>query len=459
MITRDKQPPSQKNGPVVRNDSDLHTGSFAIQPVDQRPETVAQRNIQERAKTGAQTRQSIQLQAMADGYVNKQLIQSPPSTGAVIQREVIRSRKTGKYYSDKDPEDAIQYFDTREEALEHDRSLVDEEVSKLQEVKIRKREVKRELKRKAFRKKFGKYVPPTGKKAIVYKNKDKEYDELTYTALNAKNIKAFMEKRFEERKASLFETQVISMNDFYYVIAPGTDIGLTPLLLRPDLDKEKLTLSREGSAKPYDVLAKDIDKIVARIAEDQQTDYDSVRERTGKDLDRLTRSNPVDDEHEYTEDELRILSELSAVLRLDKGRVPGATKYIRRTFTSRESFKKLLGEEVYKGAGTGGVQRLRGQVIDDGELSEGSDIDEKPKSRNQKKRPSRKRKKSVDDSESSVSEDHETVSNNNNDTPTRKERTSKKESDHPKKKQRIELKKKVKEIRKKQQNKQEEQQQ
>ena len=105
----------------------------------------------------------------------------------------------------------------------------------------------------------------------------------------------------------------------------------------------------------------------------------------GKDIDRLTRTHDAEGSIKYNSDELQAMKELAAVLRLDKGRVPNATKYIRKSITSgKYSFHDLFVKNKYVGAGQGGVQALRGMASEDGYESTGSDIEEKPKKKKQK---------------------------------------------------------------------------
>jgi len=98
----------------------------------------------------------------------------------------------------------------------------------------------------------------------------------------------------------------------------------------------------------------------------------------------MTRGNPPKDTLTYTDEQKALLNEIAAVLRLDKGRVPKATRYIRSRITGGDlSFHELFAQSKYVGAGSGGVQALRGQVADDGELSEGSDMELEPQDEKQ----------------------------------------------------------------------------
>jgi hypothetical protein len=152
-------------------------------------------------------------------------------------------------------------------------------------------------------------------------------------------------------------------------------------MLRPNLaepNAARISLSRDGKAKTYKELARGLDPIVAKYAAASSSQApEAIRTRVGKDIDRLTRSTPPAASIKYTAEELLQLTELAAVLRLDKARVPKATKYIRRTVTGQLSFSELFAKKKkYAGAGKGGVKLLRGKEEDAGELSEGSDIED-----------------------------------------------------------------------------------
>lgn len=302
---------------------------------------------------------------------------------AVVQREVSKVRKKDKnepdqWYTDRDPG---RYFNTKEEALEHQRQIDDALFEKQELEKSAKRDAIIKERREKLAKDFADYVPPESETARVYKNKDKDYDDLSVTKLTPENAKKFTEKQFADRRANLFSTRVINLGGYHHVIAPGSDIGLTPALERPDksIDDTHIPLSREGTPKTYNDLSRGLDNMVIKYTKQfRGVSEQEIRERIGKDIDRMTRSSEPKDTIPYTSDELRILNEVAAVLRLDKGRVPKATSYIRQTITSGlNSFRKLLLEKYYVGAGEGGVEALRGKAKDGGEDSEGSDIEER----------------------------------------------------------------------------------
>jgi len=126
--------------------------------------------------------------------------------------------------------------------------------------------------------------------------------------------------------------------------------------------------------------------MAAKYAAPPGKDINAVRRRIGKDIDRMTRGSQAQGDIDYTAEEQKIINEVAAVLRLDKGRVPGATGYIRETITSGENtFKGLFAEKFYVGAGPGGVEALRGKAKESEDPeSEGSDIEERPAKRARK---------------------------------------------------------------------------
>jgi hypothetical protein len=177
-------------------------------------------------------------------------------------------------------------------------------------------------------------------------------------------------------------------------VAPGTDIGLTGL--KPESDKigksdGKVPLRRKGKAEKYATLGPPLDVIAERLAHETIMPITVVRKRMGSDLDRLSRaSKPFTGKGAlpYTDSDLTKMQEVAAIIRLDKGRVPRATRYIRKSFTSGASFTDLLVKNAYVGAPSGGVKALRGETKDGGEESEGSDLEEMAieKSKKRKKR-------------------------------------------------------------------------
>ena len=302
-----------------------------------------------------------------------------PAAATVIQRQVSKHRSgknKGRWYTDFDESKA---FDTKKEAEEHQYAL---QVEAAERKRIRKNDRKRERvaeRKKELAEKFLNYTAPTTEQVRLFKENDKKYVETTLTNLTANNAKKFMENQMALRRAEEFSAKVMEMGGRYFVLDPGMDIGITPGLLRPDLDKKDgyLPLSREGKPKPYNDLSNALDKMVDERAEELDLTEMQIRQRVGKDLDRLTRNNAAEGTIAYSKENLDDMTELSAVMRLDKARVPKATKYIRKSFTSgAHSFKQLLVDKKYIGAKEGGVKALRGIAVDGGDQSEGSDIEE-----------------------------------------------------------------------------------
>ncbi len=323
--------------------------------IDNRPEAIAQRKLQEIANSRSQT---------------------------VIQREVFKARggdNVGKWYTTYDPD---TYFDSRDDALAHQKTFTDAILVRTREEQEAKKTARLEKRKMELSEKFSEYEPPISKTARLFKDQDKAFDDVPVTTLDPSNAKQFMEHALAERKAGLFHTQVVNLGGYYHVIAPGTDIGLTPAMNRPDLAGEhgNIPLSREGQPKKYDALARGLDLIAVKYVGILSQPLIAIRERMGKDIMRITRASQPKGTIAYDREELALLNEIAAVLRLDKGRVPKATKYIMDTITvGTESFADLFVKNKYVGAGSGGVEKLRGQQIEEGELSEGSDIEEEPK--------------------------------------------------------------------------------
>ena len=137
-------------------------------------------------------------------------------------------------------------------------------------------------------------------------------------------------------------------------------------------------MKRDSTPKTYDALARTLDTAAQRLqSKHSDMSLQDIRQRMGRDLDRFTRGNDAEGTLIYTKQEKEAMREIAIVLRLDKGRVPKATKYIRKTLrTGTHSFTDLFVKNKYVGAGSGGVAKLRNQVLDDGEDSDGSDIEE-----------------------------------------------------------------------------------
>jgi hypothetical protein len=347
----------------------------------------AQATLQAYKDLQRSSQQTAQLQAYAQMQKN-----SP----TVIQRTVSKNRTRVKnkaaavWYSSHDEH---TFFVTKEAAQEHDRDLNDEKMQAHFEQDDEKKEQSKNEKKRKYEEQIGNkykdYVPPTTSTARVYKSGKKgdkrKFDDLDVFKLDIDNAKSYSEKIFSDRKLDNFNTQVMGLNGYHYVLQPGTDIGLTPTWMRPDMQKghENIPLERDGKAQTYASFGKHLDNIVVRC-KTEKNGLKKTRIRIGKDLDRLTRGSDVEGSIEYKKEELDTMSECAAILRLDKGRVPDATKYIRETVTSGNfSFTKLLGEEKkYVGAkAPGGVAALRlvnknKKYGDDAYLSDGSDIEE-----------------------------------------------------------------------------------
>ena len=298
---------------------------------------------------------------------------------AVIQRQVFRLRSGpnhGKWYTDKDEN---ELFDTKEEAEKYQKKLIAaSNLEKKQRLERNKLERHSQHKKK-IESEYRDYKAPPSDKIRLFKNKDREYDEVPLTRLTPGDAKSFVNRQIALRWSGLFSTQVIELGGHHFVMDPGSDIGITPGLQRPDMIGKGgfPPMSRIGKPKTYASLANDIDNMVEKYTESSKFNTQQVRERIGRDLHRLTRNSPVKGTLAYTKEEMEALAELASILRLDKARVPKATRYIRRAFVSGEhSFTELLVKKVYVGAGKGGVEALRGEIEDDGELSEGSDIEE-----------------------------------------------------------------------------------
>ncbi len=365
----------QQNGGAMQQSPQPH-GQLPQHPVTEAPSVLmGDGEIQGRGEMTGNSQVSLSKESASLGIDAAAICQNP--TQNVVQRAVLKSRKTKKWYSDRDES---RQFDTKAEAIEHDRELSNAEKQEIIDQQEQKKAQRIEKRKRKLEEDFKGYTPPPqSKNARVYKENDKKYDDIGVTFLTPGNVKKFMEKQFADRGADQFQTQVIELGGHYHVIAPGTDIGLTPALLRPDLKEtpeDLIPLSRQGQAKTYNALSKGLDEIVKKNTTDERS-IEQTRQRVGKDIMRITRSNPVEGSIKYTKEELEILNEVAAVLRLDKGRVPNATKYIKDTITEgKYSFTELLGpSKKYEGAGKGGVEKLRGKAVEDGYKSEGSDIE------------------------------------------------------------------------------------
>lgn len=306
----------------------------------------------------------------------------------VVQRIVTQERRgdnRGKWHS---PRDEDTYFDTKEDALDHHRALVNAEVEKKKKREKKAKEKKVKAFKKALKQQYKDYKPPDSDTVLVFKNADTEYDEVSLTRVAKDSIKKFMENLMTQRWAKTFKTNAIELGGRYFILTAGTDIGITPAVMRPDLSKthkNKFCLSRNGTAKPYKDLARDLDEIVgSRVTRKRK--WEDVRSRVGKDIDRLTRNSAFQGDLDYTEGEKDNLSEFSAIIRLDKARVPKATRYIRRSLTSSETFEDLLVKQKYVGAHS--VKKLRDEIVDRGEESEGSDIEDEPPKKKRKRNSS-----------------------------------------------------------------------
>lgn len=309
---------------------------------------------------------------------------------SVIQREVLPDRDRKKsgdpryWYSTHDNSFDRKYFKTQEKAKVYDEKLFKEVLKKrtLESKKRRQEAVtkKRLEHTKYLEENFKDYKPPRSQKGLLYKYQDQEKDDVPVYTMEKNTVKKYSEKKFADRKAGKFSTEVMHNPESkqYFALTSGTDIGLTEAVLRPDLDhkKEEIPLSRVGKPRTYESLANALDSMVEKYSKSNNLTTQKTRERIGKDIRRMSRGNKVKGTLAYTVDELNEIGEISAVIRLDKGRVPKATKYINNSITTgKKSFHDLFVKNEYVGAGSGGVEALRGEVEDNGEISEGSDIE------------------------------------------------------------------------------------
>ncbi len=312
-----------------------------------------------------------------------------PAAATVIQRQVSKYRSgknKGRWYTDLDES---QTFDTKEQAEEYLHALQDEAAERKKIEKEAKRRIIIAERKKKLIENFSDYTALATTNVRLFKKDERKRVDTTLTNLTADNAKKFMENQIALRRADEFSAKVMEIGGRYFVLDRGRDIGIKPGLLRPDLDKKDgyLPLSRIGMAKPYSDLSSALDKMVDERAEELDLTKKQIRQRMGKDLDRLTRNSAPQGTIAYSDEEMDDMTELSAIMRLDKGRVPKATSYIRETFTSgTHSFRQLLVDKKYIGAKTGGVEALRGIAVDGGEQSEGSDIEEPQNLKKRKRR-------------------------------------------------------------------------
>jgi hypothetical protein len=231
------------------------------------------------------------------------------------------------------------------------------------------------------------YKVPKSQTARLYKNQGKEYNDVPLRKLEGEALKTHTNFIFDQRKADAFTTEVMQIGPQYFVLTPGTDIGLVEGLPAPQYGKLKkmVPLERVGKPKTYAALTAKLDEIVEEKTQEKTKPSNikrkrrKSRSRLGKDIERLSRNHEL--EEPYQDDQLESMREIAGVIRLDKGRVPKATHYIRTTLISgTSSFTDLFVNNHYVGAGTGGVEQLRGQQEEGGEKSEGSDMEESEES-------------------------------------------------------------------------------
>lgn len=302
--------------------------------------------------------------------------------GIPIQRKIVeethgKRENRGKYYSTKYDN---RYFNTREEAEAHERK----QDARYHRDKEAKRERQREKTRQEHARRLREYSPLDASmltKARLFKRHDDDHDDVDFIQTTPKSVKKTMERALLERRTTDFKPRIYKLGSGTHVLDPGTDVKGTPADYRPELNARSEGLhafSRAGQAKTYPevIKAHGLDRADEALADDESEETKTVtRIRMGKDLDRMTRGNSPDGTLNYTDTHLAGMRELAFILRLDKARVPKATKAIRRNLTSGLSLGALFKDEQYPGAGTGGVERLRGLQEWRGDLSEGSDIE------------------------------------------------------------------------------------
>jgi hypothetical protein len=369
--------------------------------------------LQSLADARTQTQPIAQLQALANATVARPVIQFGKQTGEATKKKATPKKKNatakkggkpggptgvektkkqreakatekktlhgritqdleGLYYTTFAPK---KKFKTKPEAMELHRELGVIKGLEVKQERKRKKVEKQDQKRREYLAKHGNYKLPNTKKVTIYKYEGKDSDVMDFNTLTSKTAKTFMNKAFEQRKSSAFDQRAIGMNGSMYLLSPMNDILMTPITLDPDTDQ----YSRDGSGKPYDALAKGLDGITDRLGKNK-TQRKAVRIRVGKDIERLSRTNQVKDPKKYDIHEMDVMKEMAVIIRMDKGRAPNATKYIREKLISETSFHDLLVKNQYVGALDGGAEALRkiaasDEYKDNGYESEGSDID------------------------------------------------------------------------------------
>lgn len=325
------------------------------------------------------------LAAQAGPLIRPRLAQlhdaAPPGHAVVLQRIVHELKRgprehRGKFYSTHDED---RYFNTREEAEAHQTGLIEAREAE----KERKRAEQQAARQAEHAEELKKFPPRDISKvsgARLFKSKDREYDDVDLVNTTPRTIKKTFERTLTERRAGTFNTTVFKVGDGYHVLDPGTDVKGTRALQRPSLgdrSDDRAPFSREGQAKTYPevITSGGLSTIDQEQSAASGLSHKKTRVRIGKDVDRLTRGNPPSRRLRYSASQRKGLEDLAFIVRLDKGRVPKATKEIRKQLTSGQSLHRLFHEEKYPGAGTGGVDRLRHLETDDGAESEGSDIE------------------------------------------------------------------------------------
>ena len=149
------------------------------------------------------------------------------SNPVIVQRQVFKVRKgtnKDKYYTDYDES---RLFDTKIEAEAYQKSILRARAEEKAEIAAKKKEARLKKRRQELDERFPDYKAPETGTARLFKNQDKDFDDIPVTRMGPENAKKFMEMQIARRRAGLFTTQVINLGGLHHVMDPGPDIGLT----------------------------------------------------------------------------------------------------------------------------------------------------------------------------------------------------------------------------------------
>lgn len=189
------------------------------------------------------------------------------------------------------------------------------------------------------------------------------------------STKELLKKKYDEGKQNSYATVFGYFYTPHVPLSPeGAPLKRQIFVVKKGFDiavgiakrNEDRTIS-VGRFQPYTALAPKLDTIVNRLVKDHTCSEEIARHRVGGDIIRVGSGDPI--LGKYREEEWPDLAEFAMIIRADKARAPGSTRYCidDKVREYKTSFKARYGEGVnslYEGAPKGGAKKIKERQVD-----------------------------------------------------------------------------------------------